>query len=130
MPIEPLTAAAGAVALLAPYLVKAGEEAAGKIGEASAEAAGKVLTWMRTRLTGRAKEALVDLEKAPEAEDNQADLRKQLTKILQSEPKFLAELLAMLPPETFESPGMEQNVSGSGARAAQVRGSGNTTSVG
>lgn len=129
MPIEPVTAAA-TVAFIAPYLAKMGEAAAGKIGQAGGEAASKVLGWLRDKLTGRAREALGDLEKAPESEDNQADLRKQLSMALEADPALAEELRAMLPAEALEAGAMTQNVSGAGAKANQVRGSGNTTTIG
>jgi hypothetical protein len=69
---------AAAVAVLVPYLAKAGEEAAKKIGEEAGEAGGRVLGWLHARLGGRAKDALDDLVASPGSEDNQADLRKQL----------------------------------------------------
>ncbi|HEU0097289.1 MAG TPA: hypothetical protein VFQ67_00810 [Allosphingosinicella sp.] len=119
-----------AVALVAPYLAKAGESAAEKVGEASAEGAGKVLGWMRAKLTGRAKEALDDLEKAPGSEDNQADLRKQLARAIEADPALAEELRALIPAEAMEEGAMVQNVSGAGAKAAQVRGSGNRTTIG
>jgi len=128
MPVEPVTAAA-AVALVAPYLAKAGESAAEKLGETSVEAASKLLTWMRSKLTGRAREALVDLEKAPASEDNRADLRKQLLKALEVDPALAGELQAMLRSEAMEAGAMIQNVSGAGAKAAQVRGTGNRTII-
>lgn len=128
MPIEPVTAAA-AVALISPYLVKIGEAAAGKIGEASAEAAGKVLGWLREKLTGRAREALDELEKAPADEDNQAVLRVQLRKAMEADPAFAEELRTLLPAEAMEAGAMVQNVSGAGAKAAQVRGNTNVTDI-
>ena len=128
MPIEPITAAA--VALVAPYLVKMGEAAAGKVGQASVEAAGKLLGWMRAKLSGRAREALDDLEKSPDNADNQADLRKQLAKALEADPALAEELRALIPPEAMAAGAMTQNVSGAGAKAAQVRGSGNRTTIG
>ena len=88
MSVEPVTAAA-AVALIVPYLTKMGEAAAEKAGEASADAAGKVLAWMRRKLTGHAQEALEDLQDSPESEDDQADLRKQLAKMLKADPTLL-----------------------------------------
>lgn len=128
MPIEPVTAAA-AVALIAPYLAKMGETAAVKVGEAGAEAAVNVLAWMRRKLTGRAGEALKELEDSPRDEDNQAVLRQQLRKALEADLALAEELRALIPPEMMESGSMRQDVSGAGAKAAQVRGSGNTTTI-
>ena len=128
MPIEPVTAAA-AVALIAPYLAKMGEKAAEKAGEASVEAAGKVFGWLRAKLSGRAREALDDLEKSPDDADNQADLRKQLAKAMEADPSLVDELRALLPDDAQDGGSMTQTVSGPGAKASQVRGSGNTTTI-
>lgn len=130
MPIEPVTASVAAVALVTPYLAKMGEAAAEKIGEAGAEAAAKVIGWLRSKLTAGGREALQDLEKMPDNADRQGALRVQVEKILARQPELLAELQALLPPEAIESAGaMIQDVSGAGAKAAQVRGSGNTTTI-
>lgn len=128
MSVELVTGAA-AVALVSPYLVKMGESAAGKAGQASVDAAGKLLSWMRAKLTGRAREALEDLEKNPESEDNQADLRKQLAKALGADPSLAEELRGMLPSEALDASSMNQKVRGSGAKAVQVRGSDNVTTI-
>jgi hypothetical protein len=59
---------------------------------------------LQERLRGRAREALEDLRKRPDADDNRADLRKQLGKILADEPMFAAELSQIVP----ESLGIER----------------------
>jgi hypothetical protein len=84
---------AAAMKLVRPFLSKAGEGAAKKIGEESAGAGLQLLGWMRNKLTGRAKEVLGDMENDPASADNQADLRKQLIKQLES--------LNELTPETY-----------------------------
>ena len=110
--------ASAAVAILSPYLAKAGEGAAKKIGEEAVDTGGRLLGWMRAKLGGRAREALDDLVVKPDSEDNQADLRKQLTKMLVTDPGLAVELRALLSAD-----------SGANAKAAQVKGSGNTTSI-
>ena len=127
--MDPVTLASAAVALLSPYLAKIGEGAAKKIGEDTVETGGKLLGWMRAKLGGRAKEALDDLAAKPGSEDNQADLRKQLVKALEADPALATELRAMLPADAAGTDSMSQNVSGAGAKASQVKGSGNTTSI-
>ena len=47
--------------------------------------------WLRRHVHGRTMEALIDLEKSP-SEDNVADLRKQLAKLIEDEPKLRVEL--------------------------------------
>src|SRR4051812_35565891 len=115
--MDPVTLASTAVALLSPYLAKAGEGAAKKIGEDAVETGGKLLGWVRARLDGRAKEALDDLTHKPDSEDNQADLRKQLAKALEANPTLAAELHAILPADAAGTDSMSQNVSGAGAKA-------------
>jgi hypothetical protein len=115
---------ASAVALVAPYLGKAGEEAAKTVGKEGATAGLKLLGWLRDKATGRAKEALDDAEATP-TEDNQADLRKQLTKLLEANPDLLAELRALLPAPAAETGGQHMAV-GDNSRAAQNRGDNNT----
>jgi hypothetical protein len=51
---------------------------------------------MHDRLTGRASEALQDVEILP-SEDNLADLRKQLARQIDAEPNLSAELQELLP---------------------------------
>ena len=121
--------ASAAVAILSPYLAKAGEGAAKKIGEEAVDTGGRLLGWMRAKLGGRAREALDDLVVKPDSEDNQADLRKQLTKMLETDPGLAAELRALLSADTQDAGSMSQTVSGANAKAAQVKGSGNTTSI-
>lgn len=90
----------------------------------------KVLAWMRAKLGGRGQEALDDLAAAPDSEDNRADLRKQLAKALTADPSLAAELRAILPANTTYADNMIQDVSGAGTKATQVKGSGNTTTIG
>jgi hypothetical protein len=128
--MEPITLASVAIAALTPYLAKAGEGAAKKIGEEAAAAGGRLLGWMRAKLGSRGQEALDDLAAKPENEDNQADLRKQLVKALEADPALATELRAMLPAAPTSADSMIQDVSGAGAKAAQVKGSGNTITIG
>lgn len=130
MSVELAVAAAAAVNLVTPYIAEAGKGAAKKIGEDSVASAGRLLGWLRERLTGRAKEALDDLEGNPASEDNQADLRKQLAKLLAEKPELLAELRALLPADPAEAAGaMHQTVQGERAKGAQVRGDRNKVSM-
>jgi len=123
--MDPVSLAAAAVAVLSPYLVEGGKEAA-------KTAAKDLYTWLKDKLTGRAAEALDDLEKAPASEDNQADLRKQLAKALEADPQLREELRRLLP-EASAAGGTTQTIDQSGssnARAAQVHGDRNVTKIG
>lgn len=123
--MDPASLAAAAVAVLSPYLVEGGKEV-------TKTAATDVYAWLKAKLTGRAAEALGDLERAPTSEDNRADLRKQLAKALEADPALQAELRRMLP-EGAAAGGDTLTIDQSGstnAKAAQVKGDRNVTSIG
>ena len=117
-----LLLAGEAVALAAPYLVEAGKSAAKKLGEG---VGGKIWSWLSEKLTGRAKEALDDLEKNPGVADYQAVLRVQLVKLLEADPALLAELRALLPPEPAPETTIQTQTVGDNSRAAQNTGDNN-----
>jgi hypothetical protein len=52
---------------------------------------------LQERLTGRGREALDDLRRRPDSDDNRADLRKQLGKLLVDDPAFAARLSDVIP---------------------------------
>jgi hypothetical protein len=79
--------------LMAAAVKLVAEGAATKTGEEGANTAIKLLGWMRGKLTGRAKEALDNVEAAPSSEDNQADLRKQLTKLPETHPELVPRVV-------------------------------------
>ena len=80
-----------AVGFLSPYLAKAGEVAAKKVGEDIYQA-------LKARFSKKpaAQEALADLEKAPDDTDLQAALRIQLKKLLAEDEAFAAQLQHLL----------------------------------
>lgn len=98
------------------------EAFAKKTGEDAASAGFKLLGWMRGKLTGRAKEALDDVEKNPESEDKRADLRKQLTKLLETEPQLLEGLKSLVPAEEQVTAQQSMNQIGTGNKSAQAAG--------
>lgn len=124
--IDALTTAAGTVAAVSPWLAEIGKAGADRIGEA---AAGKLLTWLRAKTTGRARDALADLERQPGSADSQADLRKQLAHLLEQDPALLAELHALLQAAPAGGDRMEQHVTGANAKGAQIKGSGNAVTL-
>ncbi|HST76404.1 MAG TPA: hypothetical protein VLJ20_13590 [Acetobacteraceae bacterium] len=128
MTVEPtiLAEASAAVGFLAPYLVEAGKGAAKKVGENSVTGAGKLLGWMRGKLSGRGKEALDNLENNPESDDNQADLRKQLVKLLETEPGLRDELRSLLPAGVQVDRSIRQSVQGTEATGIAITGDSNT----
>lgn len=84
-------------ALVAEAVKLAAKAIAKKTGEEAASAGFRLLGWMREKLTGRAKEAFEDLGKNPQSEENLIDLKKQLTKLLETEPNLIEELKALVP---------------------------------
>jgi vacuolar-type H+-ATPase subunit I/STV1 len=113
--------AAAAVGLLAPYFTKAGEEAAKTIGKETTEAGLKLLGWMREKLSGRAKEALTELEEKPDSQLNQDDLRTQLAKLLEKEPHLIPQLRELLAEAQTQGDVMNQTVE-EGGKASQIKG--------
>ena len=83
--------AAAAVSILSPYLAKAGEVVAKKVGE-------DIYQVLKTRFGKKpaAKEALADLEKNPKDIDSQAAVRVQLKKVLAEDEAFAAKLQHLL----------------------------------
>jgi hypothetical protein len=122
--IDAIAAATGAVGLVTPALIEIGKGAAAKVGET---AAGKVLAWLRAKATGSAHAALNDLERDPASADNQAGLRKQLSKLLEQEPSLLDELRTLLPARPAGD-AFAQRLE-AGAKGAQVKGDGNTITI-
>jgi len=80
-----------AVGVISPYLAKAGEVAAKKVGEDIYQA-------LKAHFGKKpaAQEALADLEKAPDDGDLQAALRVQLKKLLAEDEAFAAQLQHLL----------------------------------
>ncbi len=127
--VEPVTLTATAVALLAPYLAKGAEAAAGKLGEQAAAGVGKLVALVRGRLSGAAAaEALTELAAAPEDADAQGAVRLQLKKAIAADPAFAEELRQLV--ETVKAAGGDKvqqyvSVTGDNNKAAVVSGSGN-----
>jgi hypothetical protein len=113
--------AAAAVGVLAPYLAEATKEAAKTVGKETTEAGLKLLGWMREKLTGRAKEALTELEEKPDSQLNQDDLRTQLAKLLEKQPQLALQLQELLSGAQTQGEFMSQTV-GAGAKASQIKG--------
>ena len=120
--------ATSVVAALTPLLSQALEQGAAAAGES---AVNHVLDWFKTRvLPSGAEQALEDLRAAPQDEDNQADLRKQLKKALADNPALVSELAAWLKQaqQVQAQLGVTQNstVIGDGNNVFQIAGSGNS----
>ena len=91
--------APAAAALLGPYLAKAGEAAAKKIGEAAWEKTGALYQAIRRRFEAdkdeKAQETLQRLEEQPLDEGRQAALADILTEKAQADPTFAQELMQL-----------------------------------
>ena len=118
--MDPLTLATTVASFFSPYLVKAGEKAAEKIGERLPEAVGKVWHAITAKFTGKpvAEEAVKDLVAKPDDQLNQSAFAQQLRKVLEFEPTFAAELERLL--NSAQSEGGDTIVNtGSGAVATK-----------
>ena len=93
--MDPATLAAAARAAVTPYLMSLSKD----VAEEGVKATGKsVFDWIKGKLTGAAgKEAIADLEKAPDAPENQQALRAALVKALKADPQAAEALRALLP---------------------------------
>jgi len=127
--MDPATIATAAVKALSPYLSKIADGALEKLGESSTEAGARLLGWLRTKLGKEGRDALRELENDPKNTDNEAELRVRLARELVTNPQLLRGLDALLAAEA-RSLSMIQDVSGTGAKAAQVFGSDNTIIIG
>ena len=125
--MDPATLATAAIAAALPYVVALGKDAA----KGAAGAAGKsVWEWVTGRLTSPAgKEAVKDLEKAPDDADNRKAAEAALSKLLKANPGALSELAQLLEKAGVTSTVQTANVVGDGNIVGQVSGSGNTVSI-
>jgi len=100
--------ASAAVALLAPYLAKAGEAAASKAGEAAVAGAKALLEMIRRRFGGEgdqyARQTLERLEDKPEDRGRQAALEGVLAEKAEQDGSFRTELERLVQQTTFDRP--------------------------
>jgi hypothetical protein len=96
--MEPVTIATTAVALLSPYLIKAGEKAAEKMGEKLPTTVGKVWQAITSKFRGQpvAEKAVTDWVAQLDDKDNEAAFRKELRDVLKADPTFMHELAQLL----------------------------------
>jgi hypothetical protein len=119
--MDPATLSAAAIAAALHYLVALGKEAA----KGAAGAAGKsVWEWVKGKLTSEAgKEAVKDLEKAPDDADNRKAAEAALSKLLKSDPSALSELAQLLEKAGVTSTAQIANIAGDGNVVGQAAGS-------
>jgi hypothetical protein len=96
--MDPTALAAAAVAFLAPYLIKAGESLAEKMGETLPENAAKLWKAIADKFKeeAAAEVAARDVAADPADEDNLAAFRKELKKALRNDAGFAAEIERLL----------------------------------
>ncbi len=95
---EPFTVAATAVAILSPYLVKAGESFAEKVGEALADKAGALHRAIKDKFAGDdyAELTLLRLEDAPEAKGRQSAFEHLLTEKMEEDDMFAGRIQQLI----------------------------------
>ena len=101
MDIDIAQIATAAVALLGPYLAKAGEAAAKKVGEAAWEKMEALSQAIRRKFeadkkNAKAQETLQRFEEQPTDEDRQAALANVLAEKAQADPAFAEELARLV----------------------------------
>ncbi len=111
--MDPITLAAAATALLSPFIKKAGETAAEKLGEKLPDALGKVWNAIANK-SSAVTDAAGDLAKNPDDADNEVFLKKQLQKALEKDQDF-ARLLTELIEEAKKDSAI--NIGGDGVVA-------------
>ncbi len=118
--MDPITLAAAATALLAPFIKKAGEKALDKIAEQLPQAVGKV--WSAIANKSSITEAASDLAKNPEDADNEVFFKKQLQKAFEKDQDFASQLADLIEEAKKDS---AININGDGVVATN-----NSTAVG
>lgn len=93
-PMDPITLAAAASSILAPFIKKAGAAAMDKLAESLPDTVGKMWNAISNK-SESVKDAAGDLAKNPDDADNEVFLKKQLQKALEKDQEF-ASLLTEL----------------------------------
>jgi hypothetical protein len=127
--MDPATIAAATVTVLSPYLTEIGHGALDKIGEDAIDAGGKLINWLRNKLSGNGQEALKDLATHPNDSDTQATLRVQIKKTLEANPTLANELSHLLQQTGAIDASTMTVTAGDGAKVAQIKGSNKATNI-
>jgi hypothetical protein len=94
--MDPVTLAAGAIALLGPYLAKAGAEFAGEAGKAAWGLAGRLLGRLRSAVRDKPPDRQALEEFAEGNDGSAAPAQAMLQRVLQSDPELAAEIGQLL----------------------------------
>ena len=93
--MDPITLAATATSILAPFIKKAGAAALDKLAEQLPETVGKVWNAISNK-SESVKDAAGDLAKNPDDADNEVFLKKQLQKAFEKDQDFAAMMSDLL----------------------------------
>ncbi len=113
--MEPVSLTAAALALLSPYLAKAGEAFAGKAGTVLADKAGALYQALKKKFEDDpyAEQTLTRVEEKPESEERQAALKGVLAEKMGNDPGFAETVRRLVEEAEAAKPGsVTQNVSG------------------
>jgi len=94
--MDPVTLAAGAIALLTPYLAKAGTEFAGEAGKAAWGLAGRLLGRLRSAVTGKPREQEALEAFSSEPADSATKTQAVLEGVLKADPELAREVEQIL----------------------------------
>lgn len=96
--VEPVSLAVTVVALLAPYLVKAGEAFAEKAGEALADKTGALYRAIKNKFANDsyAEQTLLRLEEAPDSKGRQTALEHLLTEKMEEDGTFAEQVQRLI----------------------------------
>jgi hypothetical protein len=96
--VEPISLAATAVVLLAPYLVKAGEAFAERAGEALADKTGELYLALKSKFTNDsyAEQTLLRLEESPDSKGRQTALEHLLTEKMEEDSAFADQVRRLI----------------------------------
>ena len=90
--MDPVTLAAGAIALLTPYLAKAGAEFAGEAGKAAWGLASRLLGRLRSAVTGKPQEQEALEAFSSEPAGSAAKTQEMLEGVLKADPELAREV--------------------------------------
>ena len=101
-PMDPITLAATASSILAPFIKKAGAAAMDKLAESLPDTVGKMWNAISNK-SESVKEAASDLAKNPDDADNEVFLKKQLQKALEKDQEFAVLMTDLIEKAKSES---------------------------
>lgn len=93
--MDPITLAATATSILAPFIKKAGAAALDKLADQLPDTVGKVWSAISNK-SESIKEAASDLAKSPDDADNEVFLKKQLQKVFEKDQEFASVMTDLL----------------------------------